>query len=93
MKYKLLKHIDNEDWNEIELWKTFELNTEYFHFNDWKTCPIDFLIREWYIVKIDFKVWDYLVREDWNCTSYIRIYSITNSSEWWQYINWINTEE
>lgn len=55
-KYKLLKHIDNQDWNEIEIWKEFELNKDFFQFNDWWRCSIDFLIRKWYIEEVKEEV-------------------------------------
>lgn len=89
-KYKLLKHIDNEDWNEIELWKIFELNTGYFHFNDWGNCPINFLIKEWYMEEIiEWKIWDNFVKEyDSWVISFNRIIEL----EIWDniYINGIN---
>lgn len=84
-KYKLLEHIDNEEWEEIGIWDIFEIaSNDYFTFSDWKTCPISFLIREWYIEEIKeqlpkFKVWDYVV---WNKHTsfswdiYIKIHSI-----------------
>lgn len=98
-RYRLLKHIDNEDWNEIEIWKQFEL-TDYFHFNDWQTIPVSFLIREWYIEEIKeelkpkFKVWDYAVWKYGNrYVKIIDIHFIDNSFKYNSYWDWYHYKE
>lgn len=54
-KYKLLKHIDNEQWEEMKVWTIFKLEWDVFQFNDWHTCPISFLLQEWYVEKVEEK--------------------------------------